>query len=97
MHKLTDIRQLTQPKKLRHFAGGTIHVGLEGHLKKLDRFLVAEGVEGAILSTGKITSQHFKQFDDPKGRYQLLINEHTNQAVMYFFKTDNNQYKGNID
>ena len=100
---LTDIRQLSQPKKLRHFAGGSVSVNQEGQLPNLDKhsFLIAEGVEGAILSTGKIASQNFKYYDDPKHRYQLLIKEGTtgqpDTVVMYFFRTDNYQFKGSTD
>ena len=93
---MTDVRNLDKAKKMQHFAGGVVEATKDGHMH-IARFLVVQGVKGAILASGKICNENYKWFVDPKGRYKLLIDEKLSKVVMYFFKTDSNQYVGQID
>jgi hypothetical protein len=93
---MTDVRNLDRAKKMQHFAGGVVEATKEGHMH-IARFLVVHGVKGAILASGKICNESYKWYVDPKGRYKLLLDEKLDKVVMYFFKTDSNQYIGQID
>ena len=93
---MTDVRNLDRAKKMQHFAGGVVEATKDGHMH-IARFLVVQGVKGAILASGKICNEPYKWYVDPKGRYKILIDERLEKVVMYFFKTDSNQYIGQID
>ena len=87
---------LPHPIKLRDFHNGVVEATQAGKLGNLSTFIITPGVNGAILSSGKVTQEGYKWFVDPKGRYKLLIDEGLNIVVLFFMRDAANQYRVDI-